>query len=615
MRTRTACLAVGRAADGRRPWRLYAGDGDVILGAMRDRHGICSSRRRYRRTLASAVALVVGACLVGAAGAVPADPREAATPAAAAARNGRLATRALVDSHRIMAAWLARRDSVTGLLPHRGHFNGRAPSATWVVRDSAADLYPFMVMAARLTAPDVYRGAMLEILRQETLLTTRIARLSDDVKAGGAGFVRDTPDLDHIIFGSSEYMKDGLIPLTELFGDTPWYHRMRGIATDISLHAPYETSRGRLPAETTEVNGNMLQVLSRLYFKTGDQAYLTQVLAIADFYFLDMLPSTNYLPADRWDVATQKPLTTRFVLSDHGNEIIGGLSEAFVLASHVRPDKAEQYRPAFIRMIDQLLTLGRTEDGVWHHDIDIVTGAPIANRHAHCWGYMFNGVYTAYLTTGEARFLEAVERAVDTVARTPTYLFDENPPVAWWSANSYSDAIESALVLLNRVPHAGLPAQIDAATTKMLDVIQPSGIVEDWYGDGNTIRTALMYMMWKTQGARLEPWDARVHLGAVRDGHKVVLSITAEKDWTGRVHFDYPRHRDHLHLPINYPRLNEWPEWFAVEHDRRYQMRVADGQSSARLGGELIDGLPLSLRAGDTQVLEVFADGEPPYGR
>jgi hypothetical protein len=531
-----------------------------------------------------------------------------------AARNGRQATRALVDSNRIMHAWLKRTDPVSGLLPHRGDFGGRTPDSSWVVANTAADLYPFMVMAARLTEPAVYHGAMLDILRQETLLTTRVGRLSDDVQGGGRGFIRATPDMDGIIFGSSEYMKDGLIPLTELFGDTPWYHRMEGIAADIIRHAPYQTSRGRLPAQTTEINGNMLQVLTRLYFKTGNQAYLDQVLAIADFYFLDMLPTTNYLPVDRWDVATQKPLTTRFVLSDHGNEIVGGLSEAFVLASHVRPEKAAAYRPAFIRMIDQLLAVGRTADGVWHHDIDIATGTPIAGRHAHCWGYMFNGVYTAYMTTGETRFRDAVRQGIDTVARTPTYLFDETPPVAWWSADSYSDAIESALVLHNREPHPDLPAHIDAAVTKMLDVIQPSGIVEDWHGDGNTIRTSLMYVMWKTQGARLEPWDRRVHLGAVREAGTVLMSVSAESDWTGVVRFDYPRHRDHLHLPVNYPRLNEWPEWYTVEHDRRYSVRVDGAEPVVRLGAELVQGVPVTLRAGQTVTIEVKDGGDPPYG-
>ena len=558
------------------------------------------------------VVIVLGWCaLLGAAGHIaPADG-----DVARADRNARQATRALVTSNRIMHGWLSRLDPASGLLPHRGAFQGSQPDPSWVVANTAADLYPFMVMAARLTEPAVYHGAMLDILRQETLLTTRVGRLSDDVKGGNQGFVRSTPDMDAIIFGSSEYMKDGLIPLTELFGDTPWYYRMQGIAGDIIRYAPYETSRGRLPAQTTEINGNMLQVLSRLYFKTGEKAYLDQVLAIADFYFLDMLPTTNDLPADRWDVKTQKPLNTRFILSDHGNEIVGGLSEAFVLAMHARPDKAAQYRPAFLRMIDRLLAVGRNADGVWHHDIDIVTGQPIAGRHAHCWGYMFNGVYTAYMATGEPRFREAVERALDTVTRKPTYLFDETPPVKWWSADSYSDAIESAIVLLNRVPREGLPEQIDIATAKMLDVVRPDGIVEDWHGDGNTIRTGLMYAMWKTQGARLEPWHAQVHLGADRDGSSVLMSVTAEQAWTGLLRLDHPRHRDHLHLPINYPRLNEWPEWFTVEHDRRYEVRIGDAAPTVKLGAELVQGVPLALRAGENVRIRVADGGPAPYGR
>lgn len=539
----------------------------------------------------------------------------AGDPTAPARQHGRQATRALVDSQRIMRAWLARRDAATGLLPHRGEFQGSRYDPSWVVADTAADLYPFMVIAAGFTEPETYRGAMLDILRQETLLTTRVGRLSDDVHGGGKGFTRATPDMDAIIFGSSEYMKDGLIPLTELFGDTPWYHRMEGIASDIIAHAPYRTSRGALPAQTTEINGNMLQVLSRLYFRTGNSPYRDQALAIADFYFLDMLPTTQYLPVDRWDTATRKPLTTRFVLSDHGNEIVGGLSEAFVLATHTRPDKAEAYRPAFVRMIERLLDVGRTPDGVWHHDIDIVTGQPIAGRHAHCWGYMFNAVYTAYMVTGEVRFREAVEKGIATIVRTPDYLFDDTPPVAWWSANSYSDAIESALVLMNRLPNRALGEQIDVAASRMLDRIRPDGIVEDWHGDGNTIRTALMYMMWKTQGARLEPWDRRVHVGAIRDGRTATFVVEAERPWRGVVRFDHPRHRDHLHLPLNYPRLNEWPEWFTVEHDRRYRVRVGDAAPVDRLGAELVQGLPIALQAGGTLRIEVADGGDPPYAK
>ena len=564
---------------------------------------------RHRVTLFALVVFMADAARLR--GALPADAT------ALAIRNGRQATAALVDCNRIMHAWLDRCDPITGLLPTRGK------DPVWTVENSAADLYPFMVMAARFTEPALYDGVMLDILRQETLLSTRLGSLSDAVQPGGKGFVHATPNIDRIIFGSSEYMKDGLIPLTELFGDTPWYYRMRGIATDLVRLAPYSSTHGRLPAQDAEVNGNMLQVLCRLYWKTGDDRYLGQILAIADFYFLEMLPSTNYLPAHRWDVGKAKPVDNRFVLSDHGNEIVGGLSEACLLVKHKRPDRAEQYRAAFTRMIDRLLQHGRNADGMWHHAIDLTTGEPLKDRpgatgifrHAHCWGYMFTGVYTAYLVTGESRYRDAVAQALDAIARKPAYLFDENPPVKSWRANAYSDAIESALVLMNRVPHAGVARQIDIATRKMLDVISPSGIVEDWYGDGNTIRTALMFVMWKAQGVRLDPWNRHVHVGAVGSGTTVTLAIVAEAAWSGLLCFDHPRHRDHLHLPVNYPRLNEWPEWFTVDHDRSYRVTIGTAAPATHIGAELIRGLRLSLRAGETLTVEVADGGPPPYGK
>ena len=95
----------------------------------------------------------------------------------------------------------------------------------------------------------------------------------------------------------------------------------------------------------------------------------------------------------------------------------------------------------------------------------------------------------------------------------------------------------------------------------------------------------------------------------------VLLTVTADRAWTGTLHFDYPRHRDHLHLPINYPRLNEWPEWFTVEHDRRYEVRVGDGPPASRLGAELVQGLAVTLKEGESVRIRVNDGGAPPYGR
>ena len=58
----------------------------------------------------------------------------------------------------------------------------------------------------------------------------------------------------------------------------------------------------------------------------------------------------------------------------------------------------------------------------------------------------------------------------------------------------------------------------------MFGMQQPDGIVEGWHGDGNFARTALMYGLWKTQGARLSPWKPYLRLGAVAS-EKPILSL------------------------------------------------------------------------------------------
>ncbi|MCP5113868.1 MAG: hypothetical protein GY953_23800 [bacterium] len=349
----------------------------------------------------------------------------------------------------------------------------------------------------------------------------------------------------------------------------------------------------------------MLQVLSRLAWRTGKAEFLNQALAIADFYLLDMLPATNYIPADEWDFTTRKPRRTVFVLSDHGNEIVGGLSEAYLLALAKRPDKARRYREPFTRMIDRLLELGRNQDGVWVSRLDLASGEVVDPRHAHCWGYMFNAVYTAWMVTGEEKYKQAVERAFEGVIQNPNYLFDETGAGRNWGANAYSDSIEGALVLMNRLPSERLAAAVDDAARKFLERPGADGIVEDWYGDGNFIRTAMMYVFWKTQGASLAPWTPRVHLGAVAEKDHLVLHISADSTWQGRLRLDSARHRDFWRMARNSPRLNEWPEWYTVERDHKYSVTIDGRPVRTYLGWDLIAGIPLSLEAGESAKVRI----------
>ncbi|HQP97717.1 MAG TPA: hypothetical protein PLY86_04635 [bacterium] len=523
-----------------------------------------------------------------------------------ARRNGEQAREALVRSERVLHAYLQRLDRTTGLLPRTGKVS------TWYVRDSAADLYPFLVMAAYYTDRSVFDTTMMEILRNEVRHSTRLGMLSDNVLAGG-GFENQEVNLDSIMFGSCEYAKDGLLPLTELLGHHAWYERMCGIADDVIAHAPYDSSFGKLPSVSAEINGEFLQVLARLAFLTRDPRYVQQMISIGDFYFNEVIPKSNGIPAHLWDLKEGKPANNAFVFSDHGNEIAGGLSELVMFLKETGHPKFAEYKGPMTDLMDTLLQYGLNEDGVWYSKISITDRKILDARHAHCWGYLFNAVYTTYLITGEERFIEATQRAMRAVTEKPTYLDDPEGSGRKYGSNAYSDAIESAIVFLNRLPNEEMSEVLDVCVKRFLSRQREDGIIEDWYGDGNYVRTSLMYVFMKSQGTWIEPWREDTKLGAVRDGEKVTLTLDAEKPWQGKIRFDIPRHKMYFNLPVNYTRLNEFPEWFTVDLDHLYTVRIGD-EEKTYLGGELRDGIAVSAGNEKATVIDVSPMEGPPYG-
>ena len=97
-------------------------------------------------------------------------------------------------------------------------------------------------------------------------------------------------------------MKDGLIPLTEWLGPSPWSERMLGLMEDIWKHA-VETPSGRLPTLNVEVLGDQLQACARLFWMTGERRFS---MGHSD---RRLLPSGNK-PSDRH--------FSELRLSDHG---------------------------------------------------------------------------------------------------------------------------------------------------------------------------------------------------------------------------------------------------------------------------------------------------------
>jgi hypothetical protein len=77
------------------------------------------------------------------------------------------------------------------------------------------------------------------------------------------------------------------------------------------------------------------------------------------------------------------------------------------------------------------------------------------------------------------------------------------------------------------------------------------------------------------------------------------LSIAADRPWSGRVVFDRARHRDVLRLPLDYPRINQFPEWFAVDATAGYEITTRGLDRLERVTGSgLLAGIPVTVESG-----------------
>ncbi|GAB6166255.1 hypothetical protein JCM19992_22550 [Thermostilla marina] len=469
----------------------------------------------------------------------------------AAEKNGRVANEMLFRCRKYVDGWLANADPETGLIPR----NLRESKDIWNGRDSAADNYPFMVLTCALTDRELFEGRMRQMLETERRLTSRVGAMPDVYSFSKKGFLREEIDLNAVIFDASEYVKDGLLPLTEWLGPSPWLDRLLEIENDIWKYAPVETPYGNIPSTNVEVNGEQLQVLSRLYWLTGEEKYLRWAQRLGDYYLLG-----GRHPTDDF---------TSLRLRDHGCEIVSGLCELYVCCAFADTAKREQYRDAIHRMCDRILEIGRDSRGMLYNSINPQTGDHTSGI-CDTWGYNYNGIYAVYLVDDREDYREAVRSALTHLPELIDY--------HWGVADEYADSVEGALNLFNREPVPAAAEWMDSEIRDMWRPQRPDGVVEGWHGDGNSARTAIMYHFWKTQGMYVQPWRPDVRLGAspLPDG-RICVSLVATEPWGGRIVFDRPRHREVMHLPIDYPRINQFPEWFTVSSDESVRIRDVTG--------------------------------------
>jgi hypothetical protein len=496
-----------------------------------------------------------------------------------ATENGLLANESYVRSLRCAKAWMDRRDSISGLIP--SNFMGKKD--IWEPCNAAADNYAFMTLTAYLLDQDLYRGAMLDMLHAEKKLTSRIKSLPDVYRFSTQDFDTAKPDTTWIIFGTSEYIKDGLIPITEYIGPSPWSERMMEMLDDLSGYYSVFKDLGQMgtyKAVSEEVNGSMLQALSRIYWMTGNEKYLDWAIKIGDYYLVE----------DR-DLTKVEYLRLR----DHGCEIIGGLSELYVTLNFKNPEKKKQYQERYYKLLDRVLEVGRNEDGLFYNAINTLTGQVADSMVVDNWGYIFDAYYSVFLIDNKEEYRQAFLDGI-------CHLNEKYRNFRWegQSHDGYADALESGINLYNREPVPALKEWIDSEMKVMWGMQQENGLIGSAHPDGNFERTAIMYALWKTLGVHCSPWRGDLKFGSVLKDGKLFIAITADKSWEGVLTFDYCRHKEILHLPIDYPRINQFPEWFTVNDEKDYTFTDYFNKTTTNLNGKsLKEGIHLNIKPGE----------------
>ena len=94
-----------------------------------------------------------------------------------------------------------------------------------------------------------------------------------------------------------------------------------------------------------------------------------------------------------------------------------------------------------------------------------------------------------------------------------------------------------------------------------------------------------------------------MRLGARLENGLLQLQLAADQPWQGRLVFDPPRHRSVMHLPQDYPRINQFPEWFTVEGDQAYQVSRSGDAAQSYAGKQLLEGLPVSVTSATDPLL------------
>ena len=524
-----------------------------------------------------------------------------------AQKNSLQARKALGLAHRFLQDWIARKDPRSALI-RSGPDGDR-----WTVQTTATQLYPQMVLASWFTEPEHLSVLLRQTLQDEIRLTSRVLRLPDDYALAADRFLQALPDTGRIQMSAVRYAADGLSAITAVVGSGVWSARTQAIVDDLLAQANVSTpyADGPMLSGDVEINGNLLLLLPQLAGYTQDFTYLDWARRIGDVYCLGILPGNGGLPARLWDFGASKARNASLPLDEIGLPIVKGLALLFAQEAALASERAERYLPVLSRMFNVLLTHARTPEGVFFARIEPDRGGGYAvdrKNRTPAWPGLLAAALVFSQASGNTAYVPPVRDALSAIPEVHTRLWGNRPGIMATSLPDILDlyAFARHAQSMDHVVSQNLLAWTDREMEALLTSFDAASTAQT-AEDESAARAALAYAWLKTAGMRIQPWQEDLSLGASASGDTLFVSIQADSPYLGRLVFDTPRHREIYRFTEPYPVHHGFPEWFAVDGESDYAIRITGAGGSAIWSGVLLKpGLRVALKAGESRYIRII---------
>ncbi|MBT3407296.1 hypothetical protein HN415_01295 [Candidatus Woesearchaeota archaeon] len=476
-------------------------------------------------------------------------------------------------------SWIEYKNPKTRLIPYKLGWGNEYN--LWRPDQSTSDFFPFLLMSTYFTNKSQYNDLFsdTDIIKKANYENGLPAMI--EVKSGKLINKNQVIDyhFDNQIFGASEIVKDGMLPLIEYFGKNDWsYEYATYLIETINENCYINTSFGCIPSKVLEVNGEMLISLSRLYRITNNDEYIRQGLPIFKSYILKLIPESNFLPCEEIDLYNFKCKSSEFSIGDHSNEIIFGLVEFYSIIKGTEYDN-EIYHNIIRIMLEKLKNERLNEEGFWTNHGQVVD----------TFGYVHNA-YLLYskIEDYDVSFINKSLKNLDNVDLVNFKVVDDQ-----------SDFIESVIYLQHEYNLPEVDLWISKNMLNMMSNQNSKGMFMEDYKDGNVGRTMLMFLLYKTQGISVENWNSDINLGSYKYDGELYVYLESDDSWEGTIYFDEERSLNTFNIKY-YPRINSFPEWFTINEDKEYEITMSD--NALYLNGKTIikEGISVNLTKNET---------------